>query len=147
MFYCGTRPGETMALQFCDIKNGYISINKTLTSHYGRKFDIPKTQSSIRMVKLDKKMYKDLIALKKVYVNYNDDYFIFGGKTPLSPTTIKRHKHKACENRHIREIKTHEFRHSYATRMIHKLPVEVLSKRLGHSSIAITLDIYVHQRV
>lgn len=73
------------------------------------------------------------------------DFFIFGGKTPLSPTTIKRHKHKACTNRGIREITTHEFRHSCATRLIKKgMSMDKVSKLLGHSSIAITMDIYVH---
>ena len=56
MFYTGTRPGETFALQFKDIKGDYISINKTLTSHNGREFDDPKSFNSVRMIKLDKKL-------------------------------------------------------------------------------------------
>ena len=78
-------------------------------------------------------------------VQFSGDYFIFGGISPLSPTSIKRHKHNACVSSNVREIKTHEFRHSYATRKIKcKVPVEKVSKLLGHSSISITLDIYVH---
>jgi integrase len=67
------------------------------------------------------------------------------GKTPLSPTSIRRYKTNACVNRNIFEIKTHEFRHSDATRKIKMhVPINKVSKNLGHSSIVITLDIYVH---
>ena len=89
MFFTGARPGETFALQFKDIKNDYISINKTLTSHNGREFDSPKSFCSIRMVKLDRKLKKDILGLKKIYVGCNDDYFIFGGRKPLAPKLFK----------------------------------------------------------
>ena len=85
MFFTGTRPGETFALQFKDIKGDYVSINKTLTSHNGREFDTPKSYNSIREVKLDKKLKKDILDLKKKYNGWNQDYFIFGGSKPLAP--------------------------------------------------------------
>jgi len=145
MFYTGCRPGETMALQFKDIKDDYISINKTITSHNGREFDTPKTYSSIRKIKLDKKLKKDILNLKKIYVSCNDDYFIFGGCKPLAPTTINRHKLKACEIANIRPITLHQFRHSHATLLVNNnILINEVSKRLGHSDVSITLNTYVH---
>ena len=45
----------------------------------------------------------------------------------------------------LKEITVHEFRHSYATRMIHKgIPIDIVSRALGHSKVSTTLDIYVH---
>lgn len=42
-------------------------------------------------------------------------------------------------------VTVHQLRHSYATAALRAgVPVEVLSKRLGHASIAITLDTYRH---
>ena len=145
MFYCGTRPGETMALQFKDLKGDYLSVNKTITSHNGREFDFPKTKSSIRDIKLDKVLKKDLLDLKGMYCDCNGDYFIFGGSKPLAPTTINRYKKKACERAGIRPITLHQFRHSHATLLVNNgILINEVSRRLGHSQVSTTLDIYVH---
>lgn len=114
-----------------------------------REIETGKTKNSYRTLKLSLIMVFKMFILKCYYIKkYGDsdfDYFVFGGKTPLSPTSIRRHKTNACVNRNIFEIKTHEFRHTYATRKIKmRVPINKVSKNLGHSSIAITLDIYVH---
>jgi integrase len=42
-------------------------------------------------------------------------------------------------------ITLHGLRHSYASTALQAgVPIEVLSRRLGHSRISITLDLYVH---
>ena len=145
MFFTGTRPGEAFALQFKDIKNDYISINKTLTSHNGREFDLPKSSTSFRMIKLDKRLKKDILDLKKNYLGCNDDYFIFGGIKPLAPTTVNRYKLKACQKANLRPITLHQFRHSHATLLANNnVLINEVSRRLGHSNVSITLNTYVH---
>lgn len=80
MFFCGTRPGEVMALTFNDIKGNYIFIG------------LPKTDSFIRTIEIDNTLKKDLLELKKyykkTYPSFNDDFFVFGGIKPLSTTSI-----------------------------------------------------------
>lgn len=149
MFYTGTRPGEAMALKFSDLKGNYISITKTMESHKKREIGTPKTFSSIRDIRIDYKLKKDLLKLQKYYIKeYNDscfDYFIFGGKKPLAPTTINRHKQKACFKAHIRTITLHQYRHSHATLLLHRgVLINEISRRLGHSKVSTTLDIYTH---
>lgn len=145
MFFAGTRPGETFALQFKDIQGSYISINKTLTSHCGRHFDDPKTKNSFRLVMLDDKLLADILALKNLYDNCNDDFFIFGGEKPLSVTSVNRYKKKACYKANIRPITLHQFRHSHATLLVHSnIMINEISRRLGHSDVSITLNTYVH---
>lgn len=149
MFFTGTRPGEAMALKFSDLKGKYLSINKTIESHGKREIGTPKTQSSNRLIKIDNKLKKDLLKLYKYYVeNYNSenfDYFIFGGLKPLSPTSINRYKLKACEKAKIRPITLHQFRHSHATLLLQKgIMINEVSRRLGHSKVSTTLDIYTH---
>lgn len=145
MFFAGTRPGETFALQFKDIQGSYISINKTLTSHGGRQFDDPKTKNSFRFIMLDDKLLTDILALKKLYDNCNDDFFIFGGEKPLSVTSVNRYKIKACYKSNIRPITLHQFRHSHATLLVHSnIMINEISRRLGHSDVSITLNTYVH---
>ena len=64
---------------------------------------------------------------------------------PLSPTSINRRKEKACNLANIRKIKLHEFRHSHATLLLNKgIVIHDISKRLGHSDVSTTLNIYTH---
>ena len=63
----------------------------------------------------------------------------------MSPTTIDRRKKVACNKARLFEITQHEFRHSYATRMIHKkVPIDKVSRDLGHSTVSMTVDVYLH---
>lgn len=148
LFYTGVRPGEAMALKFKDIKNGYILISKTINSHGTRELGTTKTSSSNRKIRIDKVLERDLLNLKEIYskkYKFDDDFFIFGGIKPLSPTTINRHKIKACEKANIRLITLHQFRHSHATFLLQKgIMINEVSKRLGHSKTSTTLDIYSH---
>lgn len=152
MFFVGTRPGETLALKFSDLKDDMISINKTLDSRYykGQRIEnSPKTLSSIREIEIDKQLKKDLLELKKDYEKkYNNkkyDYFIFGGIKPLATTTINRYKEKACIKANIKKIRLHDFRHSHATLLVNQnIMINEISRRLGHSNVTTTLNTYVH---
>ena len=145
MFYTGVRPGEAMALKFNDLSNGYINISKTIESHGKRALNTPKTYSSNRKIKIDSKLEKDLLNLKKIYKDFSNDFFIFGGNKPLAPTTINRRKIKACNKANIRPITLHQFRHSHATLLIQEgIMINEVSRRLGHSKTSTTLDIYSH---
>lgn len=149
MFFCGTRPGEAMALRFSDLNGRIISINHTIHRRGNRELDTPKNQSSYRSFKISYLMFVRIKLLRRYYVKkygYGKDYFIFGGLKPLSTTTIDRVKHRACIKKNIREITQHQFRHSYATYLIHKgVPIDYVSKTMGHSHNSTTLDIYLHQ--
>lgn len=144
MYFYGTRPGEAMALRFGDIECKYIHIRHNLQRKGKRELDTPKNASSVRTIKISLLMRFRIWLLKRYYGNCNYDYFLFGGLKPLAPTTIDRYKKNACNKAHIYEITQHEFRHSYATRMIKKKPINKVSKSMGHSRISTTLDIYVH---
>ena len=149
MFFTGTRPGETFALRFSDLQGDYIYINKTMSEHSGREIGTPKTSTSVRKIKIDRILKNDLLSLKKyyyeVYNKSNNDYFIFGGMKPLSPSTINRYKLKVCQKANLRPITLHQFRHSHATLLLHNgIIVNEISRRLGHSNPSITLNIYTH---
>lgn len=152
LFFTGVRPGEAMALRFSDFNDNYVHINHNLTSKGGRILDTPKNISSNRFVVIDDYLISELCKLKDYYIlKYNDvrfDYFIFGGLKPLAPTTINRIKLNACSKVNIRPITLHQFRHSHATLLVNEgIPISDVSKRLGHSKISTTLDIYVHNNL
>lgn len=151
MFFTGARPGEAMALKFSDLKSNYITINKTIDEHGKREFSTPKTISSYRTICIDNDLLLKLKKLKKLYCNiYNSeiDFYIFGGIKPLAPTTINRYKINACKKAKLKPIRLHDFRHSHATLLIDNgIPINEVSRRLGHSSIVTTLNVYVHNNL
>lgn len=141
LFYCGLRPGEAMALKFNDIHKYYIDVNKSLNRHGNREIDSPKNQSSIRQVKIPKFLYNDIMKLNSGC----SELFVFGLHKPISPTSADRIKKKACDKANLRVITQHQFRHSHATYLIsNNVPLNVVSARLGHSSIDTTTKVYVH---
>lgn len=66
----------------------------------------------------------------------------------LVPTIINKYKIRICNKRNIRPVKLHQFRHSHATYLLNKkIDIHVISKRLGHSKVSITLDVYTHSNL
>jgi len=64
---------------------------------------------------------------------------------PTKNSTYDSRMYKICEKAGIRHISMHGLRHTYATRAIEiGMQPKVLQKLLGHSSIKITMDKYVH---
>lgn len=149
MFFTGCRPGEVFALRFSDIVGNYANISHNMTTKGGRELDSTKNLSSNRSIILSKSLIKSIYKLKKYYIKLYDcdvfDYYVFGGKKPLSPTSVNRFKNKACLKMNIRPITLHQFRHSHATLLLDSnIPITEISRRLGHSKVSTTLDIYVH---
>lgn len=152
LFFTGLRLGECTALTWNDYDKNYFDINKTLLKEKDINgnyiINSPKTTSSIRKVRLDKHLIKKLNKLykeEKKKENFTNNWFIFGGEKPLSQTTIGRKKDKYCEIADIKKIRLHDFRHSHATLLLSSgIPITYISKRLGHSDIAMTLNTYSH---
>lgn len=151
LYYTGLRQGEALALNWNDFKNGYLDIEKTISKEMVDNKHIintPKTNKSIRQVKLDDELIIKLKQLKKFYqgfVDFNDNWFIFGGLNPLSPSTIGRKKDKYCKLAEVKKIRIHDFRHSHASLLLSmNIPITVISERLGHSDINMTLNTYSH---
>ena len=92
MYFYGTRPSETMALRFCDLDGKFVCIRHSLQRKGQRNLDTPKNQSSFRTLKISPLTRFRIWLLKKSYYNCKNDYFIFGGNKPLSPTSVDRYK-------------------------------------------------------
>jgi integrase len=65
--------------------------------------------------------------------------------TPLEPRNFGRNLGKATDSAGMGKWSPHEFRHTAASLMIAcGVPLKQVSEALGHSSIAITADVYGH---
>lgn len=151
LYYTGLRQGEALALNWNDFKDGYLDVNKTISKEMVDNKHIintPKTSQSIRKVKLDNELINKLNLLKEYYqqcINFNNNWFIFGGLNSLAPSTIGRRKNKYCDIANVKKIRIHDFRHSHASLLLSmNVPITVISERLGHSDINMTLNTYSH---
>ena len=65
--------------------------------------------------------------------------------SPLDPSTVSHTFGKIASGAGLSKIRFHDLRHAHASLMLRTgADPKVISERLGHSSIAITMDIYAH---
>ena len=78
---------------------------------------------------------------------YGSEYFVFATLSgePVDPRNLQRSVQIASKRAGLSKVSPHTLRHSAATTMLEAgIPIHVVSRQLGHSSINITVDIYGH---
>jgi integrase len=71
--------------------------------------------------------------------------FTWGDGRPLHPERFSRWFERLAREAGLPKIRLHDVRHSYATAALAAgVPAKVVSERLGHANIAITMDTYSH---
>src|SRR5262249_4866288 len=65
--------------------------------------------------------------------------------TPLEPGTIARTWRRVLAQAGVGHVRWHDLRHAHATLMLASgVHPKIVSERLGHASVGITLDTYSH---
>lgn len=102
----------------------------------------PKSLSSVREIPLP----EFIISYLKRHQCPENEFFLTGQKDYfLEPRTMQYHLHKILKNANLEIVNFHALRHTFATRCIeNSFDIKSLSEILGHSSINITLNHYVH---
>lgn len=81
--------------------------------------------------------------LRKVMAD--DFYIVSNADTPLEPRYYRDYFQKLLSKIGILPTRFHALRHSFATRCIEsRCDYKTVSVILGHSSLATTMDLYVH---
>ena len=78
---------------------------------------------------------------------YSDHGLVFARENgePLHPETVTKRFAKLAEAAGLRPVRLHDLRHGQASLMLAAgVPLAVVTKRLGHSSVSITSDTYSH---
>jgi integrase len=155
----GMRPEEYLALQWSDVEmtNGATQIKRALVRHKKSwSFEEPKTARSRRTVFLPAPLLRKLAVHKreqaavrlKLGAEWHTYDLIFCSEegTPLSiPNLTYRYFRPILEKAKLPRIRLYDLRHSCATLLLmaEENP-KVVSERLGHSTIVLTLDTYSH---
>lgn len=154
----GLRRGEVLGLKWQDIdfKNKIITINQNLIhGNKGYSFSTPKSDNSHRSILISDKLIEELLVfkskqdlLKIKYEKIYNDYDLINcckDGSPINPSTFSHLFSDVLRNNNFKHIRFHDLRHTNATLMLkHNIPAKVASKRLGHSTVGITLDLYSH---
>ena len=75
----------------------------------------------------------------------SDYVFVQDDGKPIDPNSVTRWLSRFSARHHLPHINPHAFRHTAASAMTkRKLDPVTVSKRLGHSRVSTTMDIYSH---
>jgi len=83
----------------------------------------------------------------KIGPGYRDQGFIFASTdgSPMDPQAVRRHFRNLLARAGVPRVRFHDLRHTHATLLLTQDEhPKVVSERLGHATIGITLDTYSH---
>ena len=64
---------------------------------------------------------------------------------PIEPITVTREFRRLVRALDVPVIRLHDLRHTHASLLLEQgVPIKVVSERLGHATISMTMDIYAH---
>lgn len=158
MLHTGLRTGEILSLR----KKDYDSDKNTVCIHadvvtvknrdtyYRAKTgyetiiqSTPKTESSHREIYLNETAKE---AVTSMITNSNGDYLICNTQGKLvDPQQFLKSWYRILINAGIEKTGLHTLRHTFASKLFDKgCNVKIVSKMLGHASVKITYDTYIH---
>lgn len=151
--YTGLRIGEICALKWKDIsfEEQYLYVHQTMQrlqmkESEGTKTAViistPKSDCSIRRVPIPNDIFLVLKEAKQ-----QENAFILTGTAHsyMEPRTMQNRFKKVIQHCNIADANFHALRHTFATRCVELgFDMKSLSEILGHASVNITLNRYVH---
>jgi integrase len=154
----GMRRGEILALRWSDLDDGLTlaRVQRSLQpTRGGLVFEQPKTRRSRRTVILPAFLLPYLHTqqagqeLRRQLAGpaWEEHGLLIdrGDGQPLNPDTLSAGWARHLRQKGLPPVRFHDLRHAHATLMLAKgVHPKVVSERLGHASIGITLDTYSH---
>lgn len=149
MLNTGMRIGETVGLHWSDLDEdlSWVHVRRTLQrTSVGRVEQTPKSVAGVRDIPLN----EDVRALLHGIERKGDYVFMNDGRNTDPQLVNKDIRYiagliRAVEDPDFPDLTSHVFRHTFATRAIEAgMNPQTLKTILGHSSLAITMDLYSH---
>jgi integrase len=154
----GMRRGEALGLRWSDIdlENSRLSVRRALIPT-NREVVVsePKTAKGRRVIALDPgtvevlkgQAARQLDEQKEWDAAWVDSAYVFTTENgaALDPESVTRYFRQAVGKSMLPPIRLHDLRHTHATLALQAgIHPKVVSERLGHATISITLDTYSH---
>src|SRR5665647_1226814 len=154
----GMRRGEAIGLRWSDVdlEGGRLSVRRALIPS-GREVIVsePKTAKGRRVIALDPgtvevlkaqaaRQLEEQTQADQVWV---DSGLVFTAENgaALDPESVTRYFRQAVKRSMLPSIRLHDLRHTHATLALQAgIHPKVVSERLGHATVSITLDTYSH---
>ncbi len=154
----GMRRGEALGLRWddVDLEAGRLSVRRALIPS-GREVVVsePKTARGRRSIALDPETVSVLKAQAARQLEHQVDWqggwtdsgYVFTADDGqyLDPEAVTRWFRQAVKHSLLPKIRLHDLRHTHATLALQAgVHPKVVSERLGHANVSITLDTYSH---
>lgn len=155
----GARQGELLALRWedVDLDRGAMQIVRTARRHAGRGivYRSPKSHRSQRPIALSPESVTILREHRGSQVEqrlllgpaYSDSGLVFATAAgdPLDDSNVRRAFAGIARQAGFQRLRFHDLRHTAATLMFRAgVHPKVVSERLGHATVSLTLDTYSH---
>ena len=155
----GLRRGELLGLRWSDLDMavGRATVRHTVTMVASQpESGTPKSVAGGRTISIDPATLSALRALRKLqaaerlllgaaWLGDSDFVMTEPDGSAIHPQVLSRRFKAQAKSAGLPIIRFHDVRHSYATAALAAgVPVKVLSQRLGHADIGVTLRIYAH---
>lgn len=147
----GLRIGELIALEDKDVTQDYIYVTKTRDVR-NRVTTSPKSEDSNRKVFIQPELadviadIRKLTKTNKLRTGKRSKLFVIGTfGDPLSYSKFNRIFADATEKVLNRRLTTHALRHTHVSLLAEAgVPLETITRRIGHADSKITKEIYLH---
>jgi len=154
----GMRRGEAIGLRWSDVdlEGGRLSVRRALIPN-GREVIVsePKTVKGRRVIALDPGTVEVLKAQAARQLDEQKEWdeawvetglvFTLENGAALDPESVSRYWRQAVKKAMLPQIRLHDLRHTHATLALQAgIHPKIVSERLGHATVSITLDTYSH---
>ncbi len=149
--FMGLRIGELCGLKWSDVDfdNKILHIRRTvqrISYHNGSRktkvvISTPKSETSFRSVAIP----DFLMEYFKMFQSEADFFILSGSDKVIEPRTMQYRYKKILQSAEVDNHNFHKLRHTFATNCAEKgFDIKTLSVVLGHSSVNLTLNRYIH---
>lgn len=133
----------SVSQSFHRLKNGKIVFKSTKTKQGKR--SIALSPSTCHVLREHWEYQKELLGRLGIEMNDSTLVFCQVDGEPLKPHTVSQAWRRMVRRAGLNGVRFHDTRHTHASLMLKQgVHPKIVQERLGHSSIAITLDTYSH---